>query len=362
MKNTFCVFLSNQYNFNFDKVKSCCWIKNTDVSVFDKQAVQEQKARLAEVTDWIPECSYCYNVEKKGIISPRQKGFDLVEFNDPDIQSGDPTKIEIQIDDTCNAACIMCGPWTSTTWREYNQKTLGGLTAAPPRVNLTNAIAAINDLIDFDKVKIIHFFGGEPFKTNTHIEILKSIKNPQNIIISYITNGSIFPDQPTLDLLLSFKGIKIFFSIDGTGDHFNYIRWPLQWNQVKENLWKFTNLKTDNKNFSISFTVNPFNIFYIKEYNEWVCDFLKDIPSVKPKFWFKKGHAATGIMNLRCIPPTLQQAIIEKYGIESYESRLMDKFDPTEYAKFMQYIEYHDAARKLDWKKIFPEIVEHFKI
>jgi len=360
MTNKFCSFLSDQHHFNFDLVRPCCWIRGADANIFDKEAVKAQYTRLSQVTDWIPECNFCKKIEDQKLESPRLKSLNK---SLPLATGNDPTILEIQIDDTCNAACIMCGYWTSTTWEEYNQKTLKLPASNPKRkeTDISDRVEAIKNIVNFDTARRLSFLGGEPFKTSTHVEILKEIKHPENVTLHYVTNTSIFPDEDTVKLLLSFKRIELSVSIDGIGDHFNYIRWPLQWKQVVENLRKFSDLKKQmDIQINTSFTINPFNIFYIKDYNNWAIEFGKET-NTSCRNWFLKGHSSQGVINLDCIPPSLREVLLEKYTAGSTEDILSRNFDREKFNKFIEYIEFHDKARKLSWRDTFPEVADHFE-
>ena len=351
MVNKFCSFLSEQYHFNFDIVKPCCWIRGADANIFDKEDVKSKYERFLKVDDWIPECNFCKSMEDRNLESWRMRS--NKRFNN-DNDHSNPVMIEIQIDDTCNAACIMCGDWTSTTWNEYNQKVL----KLPGKHNNVDKISerteAIKNIVNFDTLEGISFLGGEPFKTSTHIEILNEIKHPEKVKLYYVTNGSIFPDDKTIDLLLKFKSLKLNFSIDGIDEHFNYIRWPLQWKQVVENLMKFNNLKEHIElHLNTSFTINPFNIFYTEEYSKWAKSFGFEN-------WFKQGHGSQGVINLNCVPPLLHEELVKKYGAGSNEDLLTRHFDKKEFDKFINYIEFHDKARKLSWRDTFPEVAHYF--
>jgi organic radical activating enzyme len=351
MANKFCSYLSDQYHFNFDIVRPCCWIRGADANIFDKEDVKAKYERFSKVDDWIPECNSCKLMEDRNLESWRMRSNNKVNHSD---DYSDPINIEIQIDDTCNAACIMCGDWTSTTWNEYNQKVLK-LHGKHNNVDIiSKRIESIKNIVNFDTVRRLSFLGGEPFKTSTHVEILKEIKNPKNVKLHYITNASIFPDDETLKLLLSFQSLALNVSIDGIDDHFNYIRWPLQWKQIVENLEKFNNLKKHmNIHLVTSYTINPFNVFYTKEYSEWATLFGFNN-------WFKQGHGSQGIINLNCVPPSLNRELIKKYGAGSHEDKLTRYFDKNDFDKFINYIEFHDKARKLSWRDTFPEVAHHF--
>ena len=259
----FCRFLSNTYHFSYDNVKPCCWIENTprtQVNILDLNGIQEKFKVLQEIDDWIPECKYCHDLEKAGTGSPRTNANKEPIFNLDD-EPGDAIKIELQIDDNCNAACLMCGTWNSSTWQQYEVKTRKSKELSYRwKTTIDERVETITSIIDFNKTKQVHFFGGEPFNTDTQLKMLKLMNHPENIKLVYVTNGSVFPCDETIALWKKFKNVVVAFSIDGIEEQFDYLRWPLRWDQVKVNLEKYIDLCSDKFVMNTSFTATPFNI------------------------------------------------------------------------------------------------------
>ena len=362
----FCRFLSNTYHFTYDHVKPCCWMKNTpetQINIINIDNIKEKFKNLQQIDDWIPECSYCYDLEAAGTGSPRTLANNEPIFN-PDDTVGEILKIELQLDEDCNAACLICGTWNSTTWQQYEIKTVKSNELSYRWITtVEERISTVIELVDFDKIKQINFFGGEPFNTDTQLKILKQIKYPENVKLIYTSNGSVFPSDETLELWKKFKSAHIGISIDGVGEQFNYLRWPLQWNQIENNLKKYLTLG-DNITINTSFTATPFNIFYIDNYTKWAIDFANNNPTKKTTFsnWFLNPHPVTGIqMSMSCIPDELQEIIISKYGKESRIAKILNPFNKQNCQIMIDYIEFHDGHRKLNWRETFPEVVQYFE-
>ena len=363
----FCRFLSNTYHFSFDKVKPCCWMKDMRANILDVDEVKQQLGRFQRVTDWIPECNYCKYLEDAGTDSPRIRSLNETIFTEDDT-IGDIVKIELQIDNDCNAACLMCGTQNSTTWQQYIDKTVFPRIPIDQqfpyyknKTTVSDRINAVIKLVDFSKLKQIHFYGGEPFNTTTQLELLKKIARPGNIKLVYTTNGSIFPSDEVLEVWKNFKRVHICLSIDGIDDHFNYLRWPLQWTQVKEVMKKYIGLCSENFTINCSFTATPFNLFYVDKYTEWSTEFFKDLLPHVGQEWFSNPHPATATLpvNLHCIPDELQEVIKSKYP-DSRLAKILVDFNPVKYKAFIEYVEFHDKHRKLSWRDTFPEIQHYF--
>lgn len=357
---SFCKLLSNQCYVYYDTIKPCCWYKGKGLSIFDAEEIQNHTERLANITDWIPECNYCHTLENSGVESPRLFWDKHPLFQNLD-NNNDVVKIDLQLDNDCNAACLMCSGWNSSTWQQYNKKTIKNITSQfESNSTVTERIEAVKKIIDFSKVKQLHLFGGEPLRTNTHLKILKLIDTPELISLVYVTNGSEFPEDSTIELWKKFKHVFINISIDGIDEHFNYLRWPLQWNQVKENLLKYANLDTDNFTINITFTATPFNIHYQDTYINWSLDFFKDT-NLNGSNFFTNPSPVGGIINMECVPENLQTIIKKKYSVDSKISKILRPFNPAKYKEFINYVELHDGYRKLSWRETFPEIVQYFE-
>ena len=120
-------------------------------------------------------------------------------------------------------------------------------------------------------------------------------------------------------------------SIDGIGEHFNYLRWPLRWDQVEKNLVKYRDM-LQNKNFQMnsSFTGSPFNLYYIDTYEQWSREFFKGT-SVDGNWFFKNPHPVVGPINLESVPEQLKEIIREKYTADSRIYKIIDRYDPEKY-------------------------------
>jgi uncharacterized Fe-S cluster-containing radical SAM superfamily protein len=147
-------------------------------------------------------CNTCVRKEATGKYSVRQNAQDF--FNHV---TADSLIIDVGSDIRCNAACIMCGPHLSTLWQqEHDQKVL--FTQATAQ----NLVEKISTLADLNKVKQFNFVGGEPLLTSTHKEIIRKITDLSDVEFHYNTNGSIFPDEETLDLWSKSKKTDIIFT------------------------------------------------------------------------------------------------------------------------------------------------------
>ena len=358
--NKFCRYLSNSIRIEYGQLRPCCWF-NQSVNLNDTVAVTDFLSNVESIDQWnIHTCSECLMREHNKEYSPRLESFKRKSLEG--ITDNSKAIIEIQIDRDCNAACLICSSSNSTTWEKYENK-INNISIREVIDHKPAMLAYIEQIVkavDFSQAKELLFLGGEPLRTDSHLELLKLIKHPENISIRYTTNGSYRPTDDVLKEWRRYKEVRVQFSIDGTEEHFNYLRWPLQWSQVENNL-KFLQTKPlDNIVISpFSYTVTPFSLYYHDRYIQWATDLFGDGEAMLGKHgpWQPRGDIA---MSLTAVPPELQTVIREKYGVNHYISKLLEPYNPSSLTKFQEYVNYHDQHRQTNWREVFPEMVKYF--
>ena len=110
----FCRYLTNQQRFVYGRIQPCCWITRT-ADMSNQNEVEKYNQWLYKIDNWVPECSFCWHREKNNMHSPR---LESLRSSPAGYQAGDIVTFEFQIDRDCNAACLICGPWNSTTWEK----------------------------------------------------------------------------------------------------------------------------------------------------------------------------------------------------------------------------------------------------
>lgn len=357
MPNPTCRLLSNGYKFTIDyntqdlHYHPCCKFTGT------AQLVSNQDHR--QYRDWLnsidskthPNCANCNYLNNNDIRTTwRDQSFVIVP---DDAEIGDPSYVEIQIDRTCNGGCITCGPWHSSYWDyEINKKLI--------KIQKPDYVNQILSIIDIQKTKKFNFLGGEPFLTDTDIKIIKEITDPSQVDLQYTTNGSIYPGDERISLWKNFKSVLINLSIDGVGEKFEYIRYPLKWNSVTENIQRVRNLSTTvNLKFKINHTVNIFNLYYLDEFIQW---YDAEFNTVK----FLNNHVvpctispASGTLSPLNITPKLYKLLLKKYAPDSKAVKIVTGTNLNA-SEMLNFINATDSRRLTNWKNVFPEITNCF--
>ena len=216
----------------------------------------DMKERMSE--GWISECHICENQEKLGFESMRQ------EWNKRSSASAGIEGIELALDYTCNFMCRMCTPALSTSWRKYDEdweRFDGHFWNPTHNYNSLDFLKTLN----LSKLKTIRVVGGEPFLSNNLQEFLDFLPGDHEIVFD--TNGSVFPDQKIVDILLNKFKVQIDVSIDAIGDLAECIRFGTIWEEVSRNIdrhfdtWDLVNIHT---------TISILNVNHINDiYDIW---------------------------------------------------------------------------------------------
>jgi len=122
----------------------------------------------------------------------------------------------------------------------------------------------LDSLKQLSNLQYIHIAGGEFFYSKHCLKILDAIIEAKIPNVEFITNGTICDDKH-IAILKEFKNLSIRFSIDGTGDYYEFIRHPANWDEVKKNVLKFKT-QLPNAHLETVIVVQPLNIFNILDW------------------------------------------------------------------------------------------------
>lgn len=366
MANDFCRFLSNGYRIKSTGTtltySPCCWFTK-EIPIINNVNFDAQKAEISSINSWVPECGSCKQLEESGVYgerSPRLRSF--LEIPNSSIPDNVPGWMEVTIDTTCNAACIMCGPYHSTTWLRQEIKL--GTKSQEIYDNLVDPLEwfkIIKNKFSFNYIKSISFLGGEPFESKVPIEFLKELKNVQGglgeIRVHFQTNGSIRPNNELNILLTEVKEIVYNVSLDAIGKKFEYIRYPLKWNRVEDTLKYVQNLDLPKLKFRFLVTINPLNAYYYDEVEQWVQNNIPSAKLINPKFPVLPNRTR-GMLDLAKTPIKLRKNIIEKYGDSHAVSKLFSNLEiDNRNFLMLNYLTMLDKQRNNNWREIFPDII-----
>lgn len=271
----------DRFNQDAIRIAPCCQAKPAIVAIDQFNFVTDDyfnSLRVQNQANQRPaECNACWQAEDMGQRSRRQ--WAVSRFDQPTYEVV-LRGIDHSATWACNLSCVMCGPENSSSWAAEMDLTSDQLSAIGRKYQKLNNFT---DRIDLSSVIRLHFNGGEPLLTNEHLDLLNYFDDKdllKNLIVSYNTNGTVAPTAAVLDLWSRAKQVKLFFSIDGIGPAFNYIRWPGQWNTVSENILRIKHTCPDVQ-IGFNVTIGNYNILEVDEIWNW---FVSNINSAGNDF------------------------------------------------------------------------------
>jgi len=231
-------------------------------------------------------CNRCWDEEAAGRTSKRiNSRIRLKEYyNLVDFQNINPDQlwfIDLKLGNICNLKCRICGSWSSSKWAKEEIDYIPELLDRKTHLAYTylkdgawpreSEVFWDNLKTLLPNIKYFEFTGGEPFLIEQHFELLRYAVEQgysKNIEIHYNTNGTVFPEQA--ELWNNFKHVEIAFSIDNTGARFEYERYGADWNEVQENISKFTAMRSNKISTQLCTTMNIQNVYYLPELCDWI--------------------------------------------------------------------------------------------
>ena len=260
--------LEDNKNLNSMGVRPCCLYKDKNLPTFanindylNSEFLKNLQQHLLTKDELPPGCNACQTIELKNQLSVRQlknKFFQNVTLQQTDIQ-----ELDIFPSNTCNLTCIMCFPKYSSSV-SAEQKKLGWITEIH---NFDETELVLDSIKKLSNLKYIHIAGGEFFYSKHCLRILEAVKEAKIPNVEFITNGTICNDKH-LSILKEFKNLSLRFSIDGTTDYYEFIRYPAKWNKVKTNILNYKK-QLPNAHLELVMVVQPLNIFNLLDWSNF---------------------------------------------------------------------------------------------
>jgi hypothetical protein len=375
MKN-YCSDLQGGLWFQLDPLtdtwmaKPCCLYKKSypvynsiDKEFWNNADIIKQRQDNIDGHDLPAECHACKITEDNNNYSRRMSWND--RFGTSDYMSESVIEIDIQSDFSCNLACSICSPVLSTTWRKYDTHYIKNDQRFKVRQKSKNVIDFFQTA-NVSNLRQIHFQGGEPFLSNSHIEILEAIAektDPGSITVWYHSNGTQQVSDRVLKLWEKFQLVEIYFSLDDIGPRMEYQRWPMSWQQVHDNMmWAKSNL-THNSMIKIERTASVLNSFWVNELEHWKKEnfdqtcFGDPIPI--------NYHSCYGDYDLQnAVTSEYKSAVLEKFSDDHWihKTFLNIKTDQDhEIKRMLKKLHLQDQERNLDWSAVYPEFKHWYR-
>ena len=384
---------NNRYNIN-----------NTSMEhVWNSEHVRNTRLKMI-AGEQIPECIKCVEQESRGYKSMRSTANKEINYNNTD-KNGNvstmPNTMELHYGNVCNLKCRMC----SQNYSNQIGKELLEIGNNDPEFlqwvikqsgnvnNWTNNLSVeykwfeneknkkkLNDFIN-KNISQLTVIGGEPtiipefYELFEHCDKNGTLGKKQFTIVTNLTNIN----HKMTKWLPKLKNWTIWASLDGIGERTEYIRYPSNFEKIKENLNFYKLILRQHKNGKIVFSpaIQLLNIDQLDEMLEWFIDFSEGEFGTKfdvswmAQVWYPKicnYDIAPKEYRLK-IADKLEQKIhlFEKHKsiisfyknqIQNLRTDMLDK--KTE--KYLQecFIKYNDKLDifrgKITWRQLLPDL------
>jgi sulfatase maturation enzyme AslB (radical SAM superfamily) len=237
-------------------------------------------------------CSSCWKTEKSGIQSWRQTNGSIPDhLKNINLDTMPYNKIvkrlEIKLDNTCDLACIYCGPWDSTTWqRENNKSKFHNYTIDVIDDSLQQKI--IDTVLEIGKSNNeleIGFVGGESFLSKhikqaafkRYIDAFYTHASVSSLLTLKFVSNANTPDKilnQTIKILeqskLQYPGLQInvALSFESTGEFTEASRYLSSWEQIDKNVNKW--LARDWVNVTINTAFNALTLSDLPNFVDYI--------------------------------------------------------------------------------------------
>jgi hypothetical protein len=326
-----------------------------------------------------PSCQNCWDLEDTVGTSPRI-GYNKT-FGHLETMKTQPRVLVIKPGNTCNFACRMCNPMTSSSWysdaHELEKVNLGssswysedqtGQAAALTFNEYTRTFETIRNSFGrnneefwptlkewIGNLDYIDIYGGEPFLTPAMFDVLEhgvTTGVAKNVVLSLHTNASILNER-YVEILTHYKQVGFNISIDSmVPEQFEYIRHKGDFELTIANTKRFVELFKSHNNITvgISLTITPLNVFYIDQ----IVDSIGKTLGID----VYTNIVTTPEYDIRHLPISVKTQLINSVKSREIKSFLVKTIPgcDIEWPKFCRATNKLDQLRNQSFAKTFPE-------
>jgi len=230
------------------------------IEFYDNQHLKQIREQWTQ-GNFPAACSSCQAAEKSTGSSRRIHSNQWYQDHGYYNNTVEMLRLDYWTGDQCNLACAICGPHSSSTWKQELKLEI------PLEKTIINHFWKT---LDLTQLKFVHFNGGEPLLSKEHVNFLQSIPDKKQVQLNYNTNATILPSKQLLELWEQFDLIKLDFSIDDIAARFNYQRYPADWTRVTNNLQWFVDQSPHNCMLAVNTSISVLNHYTIADLDLWL--------------------------------------------------------------------------------------------
>lgn len=371
------------------KIKMCSQMQGVELFSNDienlKQNLQKGKR--------IQECEFCWNCERRNLVSHRQTGNDFWRQNQGNCH------LDLFLYNDCNAACIYCNQNYSTQWQNEIKNT----KYSTPEIYRQNKSISVTDkhkeklldyvkqlALDVNKTACIAVNGGEPslyafrdnFLENIIETFFKYTKSDRNMRLDFFTNCNSSPTQ-TVKLINLFDYYKTIYpnfqpviqpSFESVGKTFEYVRYGIKWEDFTDNLFRWAD---SNFEKNITATINSVSLNNLYEFLKFVNEYAsvsKNIVNLRLNELYKPDQFSLRYLDdtfldyfNKCIKYLKTEKIYINNNkqviknLKNLKSKINTQKPTQEFLKeFFEINDYFKNERSLDINNINPYLYDYF--
>ena len=210
-------------------------------------------------------CNACYSVEensKSKVNESNRTWYKKIAIKNSNMEIFDSSKsfelsvLDLRWRNTCNFACVYCGPDLSSKWASM-------LSDDRWVINEENLETSKQYIFDQLKtVKHVYLAGGEPLLMKDNYELLQRLYDVNPDVDIRINSNISNLNNPVFSQLQKFKNVKWTISVESTGKTFEYMRWPGIWDEFVKNSQTIQQCVGNQINFNMVWCIlNSFELF-----------------------------------------------------------------------------------------------------
>jgi MoaA/NifB/PqqE/SkfB family radical SAM enzyme len=349
------------------RVDMCC-ISSSQLGTVHEHSLKEilKSHQLIEIKQMMREnrpVSACKSCHQVPVLQERFiKGFGGRHHPDyQDIEGFKLKYLDLRWNNTCNYACIYCGPELSSLWAQIKDS---------KQTKISHVKQDMIDLMieNIDSLEEVYLAGGEPLMLKENVTVLAALldRNPKCKIWCN-TNLSTIEDNQIFDLLCQFDHVHWHVSGEAIGSQYEYIRWPGQWKVFDANLRKLKSIDKPNHKMAFNLVWLNLNGIEIWNYIDHLVSLDIDIGLVSilpynmnnwPGPWHLKNMPRDFLETVRArmMHPVYQQIHTYQQNLEFITKQLNDVDHMPDMLSIASTLAEMDRTRNLDSRSVFPHI------
>jgi len=217
-----------------------------------------------------PGCDACWQQENLNASSFRQ-----IQAQEYQILGAKPFQqkllnTEISVGNLCNLSCVMCDEEASSAILAENQR-LNISTINQQDFSWSDAAFDHLEQILAAAPRVVNLRGGEPMYNKKILDIVNKFPDQHlNSTLLHLTTNATRWTPEWEHALKKFRIVRIMLSVDAVGPLCEYIRYPVDFSQIEENIKKI--VSNSNIKPVIHATIQNLNIGSIGKLVQWAKD------------------------------------------------------------------------------------------